>query len=232
MEWQKYYMDILLVPCGFIIILLYHLWLWHMTRTQPFTTTFGRDADGRRFWVPTMMKDIDNKNTVAIQALRNIIMGATLMSTTSILLCAGLGAIISSTYSVKKPIKESVFGAHGDFVVVLKFAIVLTMLSFSFVCNTLSSTFINRVNLLICTPQNVKTMVTPDYLTQHLGKAMLLNIIGNRLFYTAITLQLWIFGPLLPFLSSMLMVGILYNLDFSGGDRDRNVDMDFIRSDP
>ncbi|KAK2421420.1 hypothetical protein QL285_032050 [Trifolium repens] len=203
-----------------------------MTRTQPFTTTFGRDADGRRFWVPTMMKDIDNKNTVAIQALRNIIMGATLMSTTSILLCAGLGAIISSTYSVKKPIKESVFGAHGDFVVVLKFAIVLTMLSFSFVCNTLSSTFINRVNLLICTPQNVKTMVTPDYLTQHLGKAMLLNIIGNRLFYTAITLQLWIFGPLLPFLSSMLMVGILYNLDFSGGDRDRNVDMDFIRSDP
>jgi uncharacterized membrane protein len=178
------------------------------------------------------MQDIDNKNTVAIQALRNIIMGTTLMSTTSILLCAGLGAIISSTYSVKKPIKESVFGAHGDFVVVLKFAIVLTMLSFSFVCNTLSSTFINRVNLLICTPQNVKTMVTPDYLTQHLGKAMLLNIIGNRLFYTAITLQLWIFGPLLPFLSSMLMVGILYNLDFSGGDRDRNVDMDFIQSDP
>nr|AFK36811.1 unknown [Medicago truncatula] len=218
MEWQKYYMDMLLVPCGFLILVFYHYWLWHMTRSQPYTTTFGRDADGRRFWVPTMMKDIDNKNLVAVQSLRNLIMGTTLMSTTSILLCAGLGAIISSTYSVKKPIKESVFGAHGEFVVVLKFAIVLTMLSFSFICHTLSAAFINQVNMLISTPQSVKSMVTPEYLTQHLGKAMLLNVVGIRLFYTAITLQLWIFGPLLPFLSSMLMVCILYNLDFVGGD--------------
>lgn len=56
MEWQKYYMDMLLVPCGFLILVFYHYWLWHMTRSQPYTTTFGRDADGRRFWVPTMMK--------------------------------------------------------------------------------------------------------------------------------------------------------------------------------
>ncbi|KAL5081165.1 hypothetical protein RYX36_009586, partial [Vicia faba] len=174
--------------------------------------------------------DIDN-NLVGVQTIRNLIMGTTLMSTTSILLCAGLGAIISSTYSVKKPMKESVFGAHGEFVVVLKYAIVLTILSFSFVCNTLSSAFINQVNMLISIPQNVKSMVTPEYLSQHLSKAMLLNIVGNRLFYTAITLQLWIFGPLLPFLSSMLMVCILYNLDFVGGTRPKNEEMDFIHSD-
>lgn len=221
------------VPCGFLILVLYHFLLWKITRSQPMNTTFGRDADGRRHWVPAIMKDIDNKNVVAVQTLRNLIMGTNLMSTTSILLCAGLGAIISSTYSVKKPIKESVFGAHGDFVVVLKYAIVLTMLSFSFVCLTLSTAFINQVNMLICIPQNVKSMVTPEYLTQHLGKAMLLNIIGNRLFYTAITLQLWIFGPLLPFLSSMLMVCILYNLDYVDGARPRSSqEMDFIRNDP
>ncbi|XP_058754365.1 uncharacterized protein LOC131627539 [Vicia villosa] len=229
-ELEKYYMDIMFVPCGFLILVLYHFWLWHMTRTQPFTTTLGRDADGRRFWVLAMMKDIEN-NLVAVQSLRNLIMGTTLMSTTSIFLCAGLGAIISSTYSVKKPIKESVFGAHGDFVVVLKYAIVLTILSFSFVCNTLSSAFINQVNMLICIPQNVKSMVTPEYLSHHIAKAMLLNLVGNRLFYTAITIQLWIFGPLLPFLSSMLMVCILYNLDFVGGTRPKNEEMDFIHSD-
>lgn len=158
-------------------------------------------------------------------------MGTTLMSTTSILLCAGLGAIISSSYSVKKPLSDSVFGAHGEFIVVLKYATVLTLLSFSFLCHTLSGTFVNQVNILICTPQNVKSMVTPEYLTQHLGKAMILNIVGNRLFYTALTLQLWIFGPVLPFLSSMLMVCVLYNLDFVGEDGKRNLEMDLIQND-
>lgn len=52
-------MDMLLVPAGFLIMLAYHLWLWHMSRSQPFTTIFGRDADGRRFWVPAMMKVTD-----------------------------------------------------------------------------------------------------------------------------------------------------------------------------
>lgn len=154
------------------------------------------------------------------------------MSTTSILLCAGLGAIISSNYSVKKPINDSILGAHGEFMVLIKYGIILTILSFSFMCNTLSGAFINQVNILIGTPQNVKSLVTPEYLTQHLKKAMLLNIVGSRLFYTALTLQLWIFGPVLPFLSSMLMVCILYNLDFVDGDHPMNAELDFIKNDP
>jgi hypothetical protein len=56
MEWQKYYMDIMFVPCGFLILVLYHFWLWNITRTQPMNTTFGRDADGRKHWVPAIMK--------------------------------------------------------------------------------------------------------------------------------------------------------------------------------
>ncbi|KAH1043222.1 hypothetical protein GmHk_09G026259 [Glycine max] len=97
-------MDVMFVPSGLVILLAYHVWLWHKSRTQPFTTTFGRDADGRRLWVPAMMKDIDKKNIVSVQSLRNVIMGSTLMATTAILICAGLGTVISSTYSVKNVI--------------------------------------------------------------------------------------------------------------------------------
>nr|KYP56092.1 hypothetical protein KK1_002322 [Cajanus cajan] len=213
MEWRIYYMDMLLVPFGLVIILAYHLWLWHKSRTQPFTTIFGRDAHGQRFWVPAMMKDDDKKNIVAVQSLRNVIMGSTLMATTSILLSAGLGAILSNIYIVKKPINDSNF--HREFLMVaLKYTTLLTLLSFSFLCHTLSVTFLNQVNILICTPQDVQSMVTPEYLTQLLGKGTILNIVGNRLFYTALSLQLWIFGPLLPSLSSLVMVLILYKLDF------------------
>ncbi|KAK7270744.1 hypothetical protein RJT34_26136 [Clitoria ternatea] len=222
MEWRKYYMDMLLVPFALFIIFSYHVWLWHKTRTQPFTTTFGRDADGWKLWVPTMMKDIDKKNIIAIQSLRNLVMGSTLMATTAILLCAGLGAVISSTFSVKKPINDTIFGAHGEFMVGLKYAVLLTIYSFSFLCHTSSIVVMNQVNFLICIPQDVKSLVTQEYLIGLLEKATLLNTVGNRLFYSAFSLLLWIFGPVLTFFSSIAMVLVLYNLDFlachNGGD--------------
>ncbi|XP_027357314.1 uncharacterized protein LOC113866704 [Abrus precatorius] len=227
MEWRKYYMDAMLVPCGLAIMVAYHVWLWHKSRTQPFTTTFGRDADGRRLWVPAMSKDIEKKNIVAIQCLRNIIMGSTLMATTSILICAGLGAVISSTYSVKKPINDTIFGAHGEFMVALKYAILLAIFSVSFLCHTLSIGFLNQVNILICTPQGVKSLVTQQYLTRLLDNAMLLNTVGNRIFYTAISLLLWIFGPVPTFFSSMAMILVLYNFDFVEGNINSNQE-DFI----
>lgn len=48
-------MDIVFVPLGLVIILTYHVLLWHRIRTQPLATVFGIDADGRRLWVPAMM---------------------------------------------------------------------------------------------------------------------------------------------------------------------------------
>ena len=56
MEWRKCYLDVILVPLGFLLTISYHLYLWHKVRTQPFTTTIGRNAHGRRFWVGAMMK--------------------------------------------------------------------------------------------------------------------------------------------------------------------------------
>lgn len=207
-------MDVILVPLGFLLTIAYHLWLWHKVRTQPLTTTFGRNAHGRRFWVGAMMKDIDRKNILAVQTLRNMIMGSTLMATTSILVSAGLGAVISSTYSVKKPLNDTIYGAHGEFMVALKYVALLTVFLFSFFCHSLSIRFLNQVSILICVPQDPMCIVTSEHLTELLEKGSLLNSVGNRLFYAAIPLLLWIFGPVLVFLCFAAMVLVLYNLDF------------------
>ncbi|TYJ99094.1 uncharacterized protein E5676_scaffold248G002980 [Cucumis melo var. makuwa] len=76
-------------------------------KTQPLATFIGVNATVRRQWISTMLEDIDKKNILAVQTLRNMIMGSSLMATTSILLCAGLAAVLSSTYSIKKPVYES-----------------------------------------------------------------------------------------------------------------------------
>ncbi|EOY29147.1 Uncharacterized protein TCM_046898 [Theobroma cacao] len=219
MEWRSCYLDIILVPLGLLMTVAYHFWLWHKVRTQPLTTIIGTNASGRRVWVSAMMKDNEKKNILAVQTLRNSIMGSTLMATTSILLCAGLAAVISSTYSVKKPLNDSIFGAHGEFMMALKYVTILCIFLFSFFCHSLSIRFINQVNILINTPQgqDPSSIVTQDYVSLLLEKGFLLNTVGNRLFYAALPLLLWIFGPVLVFLCSITMVPVLYNLDFVFG---------------
>ncbi|KAK3039201.1 hypothetical protein RJ639_029058 [Escallonia herrerae] len=214
MEWQKYYLDVVLVPLGFLMIMSYHVWLWHKVQTQPLMTIIGTNAAGRRSWVSAMMKDNDKKNILAVQTLRNAIMGATLMATTSILLCSGLAAVISSTYSVKKLLNDAVYGAHGEFMVALKYVTLLLIFLFSFLCHSLSIRFINQVNFLINCPQDeLLGIVNPEYVSELLEKGFVLNTVGNRLFYAALPLMLWIFGPVLVFLCSLTMVPVLYNLD-------------------
>nr|AFK33773.1 unknown [Medicago truncatula] len=226
MEWRKCYLDVILVPLAMLISIGYHVWLWHKVRTQPHTTIVGINASGRRNWVNAMMKDNEKKNILAVQSLRNTIMGATLMATTSILLCSGLAAVISSTYSVKKPLNDAIYGAHGEFMVALKYVSLLTIFLFSFFCHSLSIGFINQVNILINTPQDPMSLVTPEYIFEILEKGFILNAVGNRLFYAGLPLLLWIFGPVMVFLCSLAMVPVLYNLDFvyTTGKGKMNVD--------
>ncbi|RWV78880.1 hypothetical protein GW17_00060075 [Ensete ventricosum] len=160
-------------------------------------------------------QDNDKKNILAVQSIRNAIMASSLMATTSILLCSGLAAVISSTYSIKKPLDDALFGAHGEFMVSLKYVTLLLIFLFAFLCYSLSIRFVNQVNFLINTPccGHDGSPVTPQYVCDLLEKGFFLNTVGNRLFYAALPLLLWIFGPVLVPLSSLTMIPILYNLD-------------------
>uniref|UniRef100_A0A0D3EGE7 DUF599 domain-containing protein n=3 Tax=Brassica oleracea var. oleracea TaxID=109376 RepID=A0A0D3EGE7_BRAOL len=222
MEWRKWYLDAVLVPCALLMMFCYHIYLWFKVRAEPFSTIVGINARARRSWVAAIMKDNEKRNILAIQTLRNTIMGATLMATTCILLCSGLAAVLSSTYSIKKPLNDAVYGAHGDFTMAIKYVTILTIFLSAFFTHSLSIRFIGQVNILINAPQEpssddfggIGSFVTPEYVSDLLEKAFLLKTIGNRLFYMGLPLMLWIFGPVLVFLGSSLMVPVLYNLDF------------------
>lgn len=145
-------------------------------------------------------------------------MGSTVMATSSIFLSSGLAAIISSTYNVNEPLLNAVYGAHGDIVVVLKYASILFVFLMAFLFYSLSINVMNQVVFLINTPhitenEDVDSSVTADYLCSLLEKGFALQIVGNRIFYAGLPLLLWIFEPMLVFFCSLLMVSILYNMD-------------------
>ncbi|KAK1417832.1 hypothetical protein QVD17_26966 [Tagetes erecta] len=216
-EFKKYYLDLVMVPLSFMIYVFYHLWLCHKIRTQPVSTVMGANANARRLWVSTIMKDNEKKHILAIQTFRNTIMGLTLMATTSVVWCCGLAAIISSSYSVKKPLNNSILGAHGQFMVALKYVTLLVLFLFSFMCHSLSIRFIGQVNYLINCPED-STIITSMYVSELLEKSFTLSMIGNRIFYCALLIMLWNFGPVIVLLCSLTMVPVLYNLDYLFGD--------------
>ncbi|KAI3692338.1 hypothetical protein L6452_32152 [Arctium lappa] len=220
MEFQKSYLDMILIPLSFVMSIGYYLWLWHKVQTQPLSTVIGVNAHGCRLWVSNIMKDNEKKNIIAIQTIRNTIMESTLMATTSILLCSGLAAVISSTYIVKRSLNDTLYGANGELMVTVKYATLLVFFLFSFLCHSLSIRFTSQVNFLINCPQD-STIVTSTYVSELLEKSFTLNAVGNRLFYLALPVVLWIFGPVLVLLCSIAMVTMFYNLDLVFGDLEK-----------
>ncbi|EMS68120.1 hypothetical protein TRIUR3_34319 [Triticum urartu] len=106
--WRESYLDLILIPLGLLLPALYHAWLWRAVRRRPLSTAFGVYSAARRLWAAGMMRDNDDKKGVlVVQSIRNVIMGSTLMATTSVLFCTGIAAVLSSTYSVKKPLSDA-----------------------------------------------------------------------------------------------------------------------------
>ncbi|PKA50831.1 hypothetical protein AXF42_Ash007486 [Apostasia shenzhenica] len=226
MMWRKSDLDLILVPFSLLLSILYHAWLWRKLRAHPHLTDIGTSSAIRRQWVISIMKENNKRNILAVQTIRNSIMGATLMASTSILLCTGLAAILSSTYSVKQPVGDAVYGAHGPLMLALKYAIILVFFLFAFFAYSLSIHFFNQVSFIVNVVGDGESSiaVTPEYVSEQLEKGFMLGIVGNRILYTGLLHLLWMFGPVLVFLCSIVMVPVLYSFDINvGGEEEIRV---------
>ncbi|XP_020581172.1 uncharacterized protein LOC110025193 [Phalaenopsis equestris] len=229
MVWRKFYLDLILIPLTFLLFLIYHTWLWHKFKANPRCTDIGMSSIGRRFWVLSVIKDNEKKSIMAVQTLRNAIMGETLMASASVLICTGLAAVLSSNYIMKKPMENKVLGAHGEWVLAIKFTIILLFFLLAFFSYSLSVRFMNQVGFLINADgesdgERCMDLVEPDYVVGLLEKSYVLSIMGNRLFYLGLPLLLWVFGPLLVFACAVIMISVFYKFDVveSKGDRVRS----------
>ncbi|KAI4974959.1 hypothetical protein ZWY2020_048566 [Hordeum vulgare] len=245
MAWRDSYLDLVLIPVGLLFPIVYHMWLWRSVRRCPLRSTIGINAAARRLWVLSMMKDNEKKAVLVVQSLRNVIMGSTLVATTSVLFCTGVAAVLSSTYAVKKPISDAVFGAHGEYMMALKYVALLTTFLLSFLCHTLAICTFNQATFLVnalsqffALPDDGRHLpVNKEYVLEVLDRGFLLNFVGNRLFFGGVPLLLWIFGPVLACLCSMVMIPILYNIDMvyiergKGGEVSDKVEMTDADSD-
>ncbi|KAI3950703.1 hypothetical protein MKX01_030283 [Papaver californicum] len=93
--------DIVLVPLGLLMMVIYHTWLFFTILHQPKRTVVGLNALSRKRWVSSMMSDPNKNGVLAVQTIRNSIMASTLLATTAITMRSIIGVFVSSTTDTK-----------------------------------------------------------------------------------------------------------------------------------
>ncbi|KAG6554655.1 hypothetical protein Mapa_003673 [Marchantia paleacea] len=155
-------------------------------------------------------QDNEKRNILAVQTLRNSIMGSTLLATTAILLSSAVAAFLASSYDVKQRISSSVLGSQSAVSLGGKYMVLLSGFLSAFLCYVQSVRYTNHVNFNINLPDK---SVTPDYVADVLERAANFHTIGTRAFYMTIPLLLWLFGPIPFFASTIVLVPTWYHLD-------------------
>ncbi|GMY25712.1 hypothetical protein FCV25MIE_20954 [Fagus crenata] len=208
------YLDTILVPLSIFLTVGYHAYLWHNFKKKPFTTSIGINELRMRAWFLDIQQGDDKKGMLAVQSLRNTLMATTSTASITILFNMALAALTNNSYKASRDLFDNqIFGLQSDGMFALNFGSASLLLLLSFLCSSMSIGHLIDANFLINASAE---FACPGHTQTVLERGFLLALIGNRVLCITLPLLLWMLGPVLVVLSSMALVWLLYELDFSG----------------
>lgn len=152
---------------------------------------------------------------LAVQSLRNTLMGTTLTATIAILIVLALAALVNNAFNAAHLIlNNAFFGSQSTKIFALKFGSAALFLSISFFCGSLAMGFLIDANFLINSCGEFSSL--PEYTQTVFEKGFILALISNRMLCITFPLLLWMLGPIPVWLSSLALVWGLYQIDFAG----------------
>ncbi|KAK9091075.1 hypothetical protein Sjap_024252 [Stephania japonica] len=157
MEERK--LDIVLVPMGLGLMLMYHMWLLITVLRTPNRTVIGFNALVRERWVYSMMSDPLKNGTLVVQTLRNNLMAFSSLAATSITLSSIIGVFVSTTTNSKSS-SEIVYGSKNPIINSIKHFSILLCFLFAFLCNIQAIRYYSHVSFLMTLP----AMADHDYI--------------------------------------------------------------------
>ncbi|HEV3239940.1 MAG TPA: DUF599 domain-containing protein [Casimicrobiaceae bacterium] len=208
---SPYLSDFLGAALSVAIVIGYHAFLRLRVRRDPGYTIQAVLNRGRTAWVERMMAD--NAGILAVQTLRNSIMGATFFASTAIALI--VGTITLSMQSDKVTVawhSLSPIGAIDTQLWLPKLLVLLIDMLIAFVFFSQSIRLMSHVGVMISVPT---TTARPTFVASLLIQAGRYHTRGMRCYYFAAPLLFWLFGPLLLVSSTCALVAALYYLDKS-----------------
>ncbi|KAH7844341.1 hypothetical protein Vadar_026987 [Vaccinium darrowii] len=207
--WKREYLDVVLVPTGLLIMFCYHLVLLHRHYRRPSTTAIGFDNHYRRHWVKNMMEIECKDRSQALTVINNNITAAFSLSSISIVVSSLIGTWFGTSTTFTSTL---IYGDTSQSIIAFKHISLLICFLVAFACFLQSARCYVHSSFLI-------TMPNADIPKEQVQDAVVYASncwsVGMRALYFAITLLLWVFGPIPMFVSSLVMVAVLYKLDWN-----------------
>lgn len=152
-------------------------------------------------------QDPFKNGVLAIQTIRNNIMGSTLLATTAITLSSLIGIFTNNSWNSDDP--SSLFHSSAS---VKRISITICFLV-AFLCNVQSIRCYCHVSFLITAPTIRDKKAYTEYISKTLNRGSHAWSLGLRAFYLSFTFFLWIYGPIPMFVCCCLTSFTLYFLD-------------------
>jgi len=208
--------DVLAVLLSSAMVAGYYLFLWRKVSADPTYTIHGVNQLARRLWVLNVMRN-PAKDVMAVQTLRNFVMGASLMASTATLLIIGTLTLSGQADSISRSWHVlNLHGSHAAELWIVKVLLLLLTFIVAFFAFAMSVRLTNHVLFMInVAEQDAHHELSPDKVAARLNRAGSLFAIGMRAFFVAIPLAFWLFGPTFLLLASIGLVFALYRLDRS-----------------
>ncbi|KAL8045794.1 hypothetical protein ABFX02_08G137500 [Erythranthe guttata] len=205
---EKENLDLVLVPCGLLIMFSYHLILLYRCLKLPHTTVIGFENNDKKIWVQKLMQSENRDVKTALDVLSANVTAATNLASVSITLSALIGAWIANNSSVFQ--SKLIYGDTRPSTMSIKYVSLLVCFLLAFSCFVQSSRCFIHANYLVSTAGGD---LSADYVELVVIRGGDFWSVGLRALYFATPLLLWFFGPIPMLATSVAMVALLHYLD-------------------
>jgi uncharacterized membrane protein len=206
--------DVAAVAGSAVIVCAYYAFLRWKVRANPLYTIHAVNELARSLWVKGVMADA-SRDVMAVQTLRNFVMGASLMASTAALLILGTLTLSGQADAVSR--NWHAMSAYGSVSPELWIAKVLALLAdfiVAFFAFAMAVRLANHVSFMINVGvAEVPPALSPEAVARRLNRAGNHFATGLRAFFFAVPLVFWLFGPAFLVLATLGLVAALYRLD-------------------
>lgn len=197
-----------------LLVTLYYAFLVVRVRRNPDFTIHAINHRARSLWVKDVMGH-PQKDVMAVQTIRNLVMAATFQGSSAILLILGTLTLSGQAESLAKTWHVlSSGGSQSAQWWIIKIVCLLTALIVAFFAFASVIRLLNHVVFMINLPQtDALGMLSPENVARRLNRAVSFYRIGMRAFFITVPLVFWLFGPLFLVAATGGLILVLYHLD-------------------
>ena len=209
-----------LVGSFILLFSFYHIYLAAKIKNDPLSTTIGQNYEMRRAWSSLMIVN-PAKHFTAVQTIRNTIMSASMLASTSVALNTATFVFLINYENIPGIFDLNIFGTDRIKPAYKLLSLTICFL-FSFFCYMQSIRMNNHASFQISMTSADCRFVDDQAISDNLNSSANFFTLGSRGYLLAFINILWLFGPLPPFIGCICLLPVLWYLDIGAAKRKYN----------